>query len=76
MFASPISPPLSAELSSLYPSGTPRFTPSSPVFEDRVHPASLDLCGEHDPRLLEFIRSDVSQELIGTYPYIPSLHRT
>ncbi|BEJ17155.1 hypothetical protein CspHIS471_0605560 [Cutaneotrichosporon sp. HIS471] len=64
MFASPCSPPLSAELVSAYPSGTPRFTPSSPIFEDRVHPASLDLCGEHDPRLLEFIRSDVSHELI------------
>jgi hypothetical protein len=64
MFASPCSPPLSAELISSYPSGTPRFTPASPVFEDRVHPASLDLCGDHDPRLLEFIRSDVSHELI------------
>ncbi|RSH87934.1 uncharacterized protein EHS24_000456 [Apiotrichum porosum] len=50
---------------SIFPSGTPAFTPSSPAFEDRVHPASLEACGEHDPALLEFIRSDVSRDLVA-----------
>ncbi|TXT15663.1 hypothetical protein VHUM_00166 [Vanrija humicola] len=38
--------------------------PSSPCFEDRIHPASLEQCGIHEPALLEFIRSDVSRELV------------
>lgn len=36
----------------------------SPAFEDRTHPASLSKCGIHDPALLEFIRTEVSTELI------------
>jgi hypothetical protein len=39
--------------------------PSSPCFEDRIHPASLEQCGIHEPALLEFIRSDVSRELVS-----------
>ncbi|KAJ9107883.1 hypothetical protein QFC19_002626 [Naganishia cerealis] len=39
-------------------------SPVSPCFEERTHPASLSKCGIHDPALLEFIRTDVSQELI------------
>ncbi|KAJ9102435.1 hypothetical protein QFC21_002835 [Naganishia friedmannii] len=39
-------------------------SPVSPCFEERMHPASLSKCGNHDPALLEFIRTDVSQELI------------
>lgn len=38
--------------------------PSSPAFEDRIHPASLSKCGVHDPALLEFIRTEVSRELV------------
>jgi hypothetical protein len=34
------------------------------AFEDRIHPASLSKCGIHDPALLEFIRTEVSRELI------------
>jgi hypothetical protein len=44
--------------------GTPEFTPSSPAFEDRVHPASLVPCGEHDPDILQLIRSHVSRDII------------
>lgn len=40
-------------------------TPPSPAFEDRTHPASLQPCGIHDPALLEFIRTDVSHELVA-----------
>jgi len=39
-------------------------SPVSPVFEERTHPASLQQCGVHDPALLEFIRTDVSKELV------------
>jgi hypothetical protein len=39
-------------------------SPASPCFEERTHPASLSKCGIHDPALLEFIRTDVSPELI------------
>ncbi len=39
-------------------------SPVSPVFEERMHPASLQKCGIHDPALLEFIRTDVSKELV------------
>lgn len=52
---------------SLYPEGTPSFSPMSPCFDDRIHPASMEPCGEHDPALLEFIRSDVSRDLISEY---------
>ncbi|KAL1413409.1 PHO85 cyclin-1 [Vanrija albida] len=61
MFSTPSS---SSSSASLYPSGTPKFMPSSPCFEDRIHPASLESCGIHEPALLEFIRSDVSRELV------------
>ncbi|WOO77191.1 PHO85 cyclin-9 [Vanrija pseudolonga] len=61
MFSTPSS---SSSSASLYPSGTPKFMPSSPCFEDRIHPASLEQCGIHEPALLEFIRSDVSRELV------------
>lgn len=39
-------------------------SPVPPCFEERIHPASLSKCGIHDPALLEFIRTDVSPELI------------
>ncbi|EKC97819.1 hypothetical protein A1Q2_07822 [Trichosporon asahii var. asahii CBS 8904] len=55
----------SASASSVFPTGTPVFTPISPEFEERIHPASLDACGQHDPALLELIRSDVSRDLIS-----------
>lgn len=55
---------MSAYASSLYPHGTPAFEPMSPVFDDRIHPASLSVCGVHDPALLELIRTDVSEELV------------
>ncbi|ORY35478.1 hypothetical protein BCR39DRAFT_460730 [Naematelia encephala] len=48
---------------SFYPAGTPKFCPSSPEFEDRLHPASMLECGVHDPALLELIRQDVSREM-------------
>ncbi|ODO11169.1 hypothetical protein I350_01772 [Cryptococcus amylolentus CBS 6273] len=43
---------------------TPDFVPQSPCFEDRTHPASMAPCGYHNPALLEFIRTDVSRELV------------
>ncbi|WVQ80180.1 hypothetical protein IAT38_002285 [Cryptococcus sp. DSM 104549] len=43
---------------------TPAFEPMSPCFEDRTHPASMAPCGVHNPALLEFIRTDVSRELV------------
>ncbi|KAL7422440.1 PHO85 cyclin-1 [Cryptotrichosporon argae] len=49
---------------SFYPAGTPAFQPRSPCFEDRIHPASLQPCGDHNPALLEYIRTDVSSELV------------
>jgi len=54
----------SSYATSLYPVGTPAFEVMSPVFEDKVHPASLSNCGVHNPALLEFIRTDVSRELV------------
>jgi G1/S-specific cyclin PLC1 len=54
----------SAYAQSFYPVGTPAFQPMSPCFEEKVHPASLSVCGVHDPALLEFIRTDVSRELV------------
>lgn len=57
-------PTFATTSASVFPSGTPLFTPLSPEFEDRIHPASLDACGQHDPALLELIRSDVSRDLI------------
>lgn len=47
-----------------YTPSTPEFEPVSPRFEDRTHPASMAPCGIHDPALLEFIRTDVSRELV------------
>jgi len=55
----------SQQIKSYYPSGTPLFQVQSPVFEERIHPASLDVCGSHNPALLEFIRTDPSMELIS-----------
>ncbi|OCF31545.1 g1/s-specific cyclin pcl1 [Kwoniella heveanensis CBS 569] len=49
---------------SFYPAGTPDFEPMSPCFEDRMHPASLSVCGIHNPALLELIRTDVSREMV------------
>lgn len=54
----------SSSATSFYPVGTPYFEPASPCFEDRVHPASLSVCGIHDPALLELIRTDVSREMV------------
>lgn len=47
-----------------YTPSTPEFEPVSPCFEDRTHPASMAPCGIHNPALLEFIRTDVSRELV------------
>ncbi|EIW68360.1 hypothetical protein M231_00318 [Tremella mesenterica] len=55
---------VSANLKSLFPIGTPAFRPQSPVFEERIHPASLSVCGVHNPALLELIRTDVSREMV------------
>jgi G1/S-specific cyclin PLC1 len=55
---------MSAALLSLYPAGTPSFTPVSPEFENRIHPASMTVCGVHNPALLELIRTDVSREMV------------
>jgi hypothetical protein len=57
----------SALATSVYPAGTPAFTPESPVFDDRTHPASLTPCGIHSPALLELIRTDVSREMVCAY---------
>nr|ODN91929.1 g1/s-specific cyclin pcl1 [Cryptococcus depauperatus CBS 7841] len=40
------------------------FEPEPPLFEERMHPASMAPCGVHDLALLEFIRADVSRELV------------
>jgi hypothetical protein len=53
-------------MAGLYRSAIPA-SPVSPVFEERTHPASLQKCGIHDPALLEFIRTDVSKELVCEY---------
>ncbi|ORX38378.1 hypothetical protein BD324DRAFT_577981 [Kockovaella imperatae] len=55
---------LSANAKSFWPAGTPSFQPMSPCFEDRIHPASLSVCGVHNPALLELIRTDVSREMV------------
>ncbi|WWC90589.1 uncharacterized protein L201_005525 [Kwoniella dendrophila CBS 6074] len=55
---------MSSTAMSFYPSGTPSFEPMSPCFEDRTHPASLSVCGIHNPALLELIRTDVSREMV------------
>ncbi|WWC71470.1 uncharacterized protein I206_105428 [Kwoniella pini CBS 10737] len=55
---------MSSTAMSFYPSGTPSFEPMSPCFEDRMHPASLSICGIHNPALLELIRTDVSREMV------------
>ncbi|WVR09524.1 hypothetical protein IAU60_006592 [Kwoniella sp. DSM 27419] len=55
---------MSSSSISIYPSGTPAFEPTSPCFEERTHPASLSVCGIHNPALLELIRTDVSRELV------------
>ncbi|WRT68506.1 uncharacterized protein IL334_005482 [Kwoniella shivajii] len=55
---------MSSTAMSYYPSGTPEFEPMSPCFEDRTHPASLSVCGIHNPALLELIRTDVSREMV------------
>ncbi|KAE8541840.1 hypothetical protein D1P53_002013 [Cryptococcus gattii VGV] len=47
-----------------YAPSTPEFEPVSPCFEERTHPASMAPCGIHNPALLEFIRTDVSRELV------------
>ncbi|XAO26062.1 hypothetical protein I312_104896 [Cryptococcus bacillisporus CA1280] len=47
-----------------YTPTTPEFEPVSPCFEERTHPASMAPCGIHNPALLEFIRTDVSRELV------------
>jgi hypothetical protein len=39
----------------------------SPCFEERTHPASLSVCGVHNPALLELIRTDVSREMVCEY---------
>jgi hypothetical protein len=54
----------SADALSSFPGGTPDFEPASPVFEDRMHPASLSVCGIHNPALLELIRTEVSHEMV------------
>ena len=54
----------SSSATSTWPHGTPLFTPMSPCFEERVHPASLSVCGVHNPALLELIRTDVSREMV------------
>jgi len=58
---------MSTSAMSFYPAGTPIFTPMSPCFEDRTHPASLSVCGIHNPALLELIRTDVSREMVCKY---------
>ncbi|WVW85515.1 hypothetical protein I302_107553 [Kwoniella bestiolae CBS 10118] len=55
---------MSSTAMSSYPAGTPSFEPMSPCFEDRTHPASLSVCGIHNPALLELIRTDVSREMV------------
>jgi len=62
---------MSSYATSLYPAGTPSFEPTSPVFEDKVHPASLSVCGVHNPALLEFIRTDPSRELVCELDSVP-----
>jgi hypothetical protein len=57
----------SQQVKSFYPVGTPSFEPASPCFEDRTHPASLTVCGVHNPALLELIRTDVSKEMVCAY---------
>lgn len=49
---------------SFFPGGTPSFVPCSPMFDDRIHPASLKPCGVHNAPLLEFIRTDVTEEIV------------
>lgn len=34
-----------------------------------MHPASLDVCGVHNPALLELIRTDVSREMVCKLGY-------
>lgn len=55
---------MSSMAMSYYPAGTPAFEPASPCFEDRTHPASLTVCGIHNPALLELIRTEVSREMV------------